>query len=148
MSVGPFSIGPRVGVNYTHLNIDSYSEEGGTGLELRFESEDVDSFQTVVGAQASVALRFDSAVVVPQIFGDWTHEFENDQSRRSVRFVQDGRPNPKSFTYQTEKPDRNYGISAAVSPLSSTTAFSPLSVPKPFWATAIWTASQSTPGCR
>ena len=52
---GSVIIGPRAGVNYTNTHIDGYTESGGDGLALTYADQSVNSVQSVLGLQGSVA---------------------------------------------------------------------------------------------
>lgn len=106
--IANFTIGPRVGVNYSDLHVNGFSETGTTGLELKQSGYNISSLQNVVGLQASASVSTGFGVIVPQINADWTHEFANNQREISVQFAQDFRANPSRFSYQTEKPVRDW----------------------------------------
>jgi len=106
-SSGGATVGPRVGLNWAHTKIETYSEGGGdSGLELTFYDNDVTSLQSSIGLGGSVATSTDFGVVTMQGALDWKHEFDQDQRNIEVSFVDDTRA--KRFTYQTEKPDRDF----------------------------------------
>lgn len=107
-SIGAFTIGPRIGVRYSEMYIDGYTETGNTGLELHFLRDNVTSLQSTVGIQAAAALSTSFGVIVPQINADWTHEFKNDQRKMSAQFAQDGRSTPTTFKFQSDSPDRDF----------------------------------------
>lgn len=110
-SVRQYTIGPRFSFDYIYTNFDGYSEKGTTvptGLELKFDADSQVSLQTRFGVQASMAISKTFGVVVPQASLDWIHEYANDQRSISVRFVQDLRDNPTKFSFQTDKPDRDF----------------------------------------
>lgn len=107
-TIGIFTIGPRVGVNYSRLRIDDYSENGGGGLGLRYDDQTVKSLQSTVGLQASAAISTSYGVWVPQATADYVHEFENDQRSIDVQFTEDNRANPTTFSFNNDKPDRNF----------------------------------------
>jgi len=107
-SIGSFTIGPRVTARYRHITTDSYTEQGNTGLELRFQQDSLTSIQTSVGAQASYAISTSWGVLVPQLNADWTREFANGQRSINVQFAQDNRAVPLTFGFQTDKPDRDF----------------------------------------
>lgn len=102
------TVGPRIAMNYRRLNMNGYTETGSSGLELRYLGDRADSLQTSIGFQASTSVSTGFGVLVPQINADWTHEFELDQRFVSVQFAQDFRPVPTTFSYQTERPDRDF----------------------------------------
>jgi uncharacterized protein YhjY with autotransporter beta-barrel domain len=107
-SIGSFTLGPRVTARYRHITTDSYTEQGNTGLELRFQEDSLTSIQTSVGAQASYAISTSWGVLVPQLNADWTREFANGQRSINVQFAQDNRVTPLTFGFQTDKPDRDF----------------------------------------
>ena len=107
-TLGPVTIGPRAGLNFTNLHIDGYSETGGGGLALIFDEQNANSFQSILGLQGSMAVATSYGVWAPQATADFVHEFANDQQFVTVRFAGDGRPTPTKFKFQTERPVRNF----------------------------------------
>jgi uncharacterized protein YhjY with autotransporter beta-barrel domain len=107
-TIGSFTIGPRITARYRHITTDNYTEQGDTGLELRFQQDSLTSIQTSVGAQASYAISTNWGVLVPQLNADWTREFANGQRSINVQFAQDNRAIPTTFGFQTDKPDRDF----------------------------------------
>ncbi|MFZ1415710.1 MAG: autotransporter outer membrane beta-barrel domain-containing protein [Defluviicoccus sp.] len=108
----PFSnitIGPRVGFNASYIHYDDYREQGNTGLELRYESESESSLQSSLGAAASIALSTSFGVLLPQIEAAWVHEFADDRRSQEARYVE-APPDSPSFQYDSEAPDRNFGV--------------------------------------
>lgn len=107
-AVGGLTIGPRASVRYRRADMDSYVEQGNSGLELRFMRDSLTSIQSSVGAQASYAIGTAWGVLVPQLNADWTHEYDNGQRSIFVQFAQDNRPVPTTFSFQTDRPDRDF----------------------------------------
>jgi len=103
-----FTVGPRLGLDFVYTDLDGYSESGTTGLELDFAADSETSLQSRLGLQGSMAISTALAVLVPQVRGDWVHEFADDQRSISARFVQDLRDNPTSFGFENEEPDRDF----------------------------------------
>jgi uncharacterized protein YhjY with autotransporter beta-barrel domain len=106
--VGMFTVGPRVGLNYSHTHIHGFDERGSTGLELRFDDQYVNSLQSVVGLQAQAAFSTGAGVLVPQVNADYIHEFANSQRFLNVQYVEDLNPTPTRFRFQNDVPVRNY----------------------------------------
>lgn len=106
--VGMFTIGPRAGINWTNTHINDYSENGSTGLELKYDDQYVNSLQSVLGVQGQAAISTDMGVLVPQVNGDYIHEFANSQRFLNVQYVQDLNPTPTKFRFQNDSPVRNY----------------------------------------
>ena len=119
--LGRFTVGPRIGAHWTHTTVDGYGETGGgratppvngvrgaAGLALIYDDQEADSLQSLVGVQGSITPSVGFGVLVIQANVDYIHEFDNEQRSVNVRFVQDLRPNPKTFQYQTEEPVENF----------------------------------------
>ena len=112
------TISPRAGFDWSHTEFDSYSEtgiqtqgelatvpiQGSTGLELRFDKNQVTSLQSRVGVRAQVTIPADAVAIVPHASVDWKHEAEDDRRDVKVSFVEDLRH--KKFTYEIESPNR------------------------------------------
>ncbi len=106
--IGMFTLGPRAGFNYSRTYIAGYEEQGTTGLELGYDAQYVESFQSVLGAQGSAAFSTPVGVFVTQVNADYIHEFENSQRFIFAHFVEDLKPSPTRFTFQNDVPVRNY----------------------------------------
>jgi hypothetical protein len=107
-SIGRFTVGPRIGMNYSHTTIHDYRESGSTGIELQYEDQFINSLQSTLGVQGSAAISTGFGVLVPQVNADYIHEFANSQRFIHVQFAEDFRSNPTKFTFQNEVPVRNY----------------------------------------
>ena len=107
-SFGRYTVGPRVAIDFVHVEVDGFSETGSTGLELRFDDRSQTSLQSSVGVQASAAFSTSFAVLLPQVSFDWVHEFRNDQQSIDVQFAGDLRATPTAFSFQNEEPDRDF----------------------------------------
>lgn len=106
--IGRFTIGPRAGVTYSNTHIGGYTENGDTGIELKYNDQWINSLQSILGVQGSAAFSTRFAVLVPQFNADYIHEFANNQRFITVQFAQDLRTNPVYFTFQNDVPVRNY----------------------------------------
>jgi hypothetical protein len=122
-SIRQFTFGPRAGLNYARTLINGYTEQGSTGLELTYQDQFIESFQSVLGVQAMAPVSWRYGVLVPQINADYIHEFANSQRLINVKFAQDNRnpalgntgdvttlstQTPTRFTFQNDGPDRDW----------------------------------------
>ena len=105
---GNLTVGPRAGLNYSNTHIHDYSEVGGTGVDLRYADQWVNSLQSVLGIFASYAVNTSFGVLVPQANAEYIHEFANSQRFITAQFVEDLRANPTTFRFQNEVPVRNF----------------------------------------
>ncbi|MBX3329867.1 MAG: autotransporter outer membrane beta-barrel domain-containing protein [Nitrospira sp.] len=106
--IGRFTIGPRAGVNYSNTQIGDYTENGSTGIELKYNDQWINSLQSVLGVQGSAAFSTSFGVLVPQFNADYIHEFANSQRLITVQFAQDFRTNATKFQFKNDVPVRNY----------------------------------------
>lgn len=106
--IGRFTLGPRLGINYSNTHIESYDEQGTTGLELKFDVRYVNSLLSVLDVQGQAAISTGLGVLVPQVNAGYIHEFANSQRFLNVQFVQDLQPTPTKFRFQNDVPVRNY----------------------------------------
>ena len=101
-----FTFGPRAGLRYKRIEVDSYSETGTTGLELIYDQQTTKSLTGVLGVFGSTAISKDWGVLVPQVNLEYLHEFEDPQRTITFRFVDNLTAGP--FFFQNDPPDRNY----------------------------------------
>ena len=84
----------------------SERESGNSGLELKFDNFNITSSLSTLGLMGSIAFGTRFGVLVPQASFDWKHQFDLDQQKLDVSFIDDLRS--KKFSYQSEEPDRDY----------------------------------------
>jgi uncharacterized protein YhjY with autotransporter beta-barrel domain len=114
---GNVTIGPRLGLSFSHEQFGSLREEGDTGLELRYKNLDQTSVQSSLGVQASVDFETAYGVVIPQGVVAWVHEYANSDRYIDARLVE--APAAPSFKFQREPPARDWasigvGVSAVL----------------------------------
>jgi len=105
------NMSPVVRVNYFHGQIDSYSEQGASGLNLAVDKQNFESLQSSLGGQISYAFSQSFGVITPQASFAWNHEFMNDSRNITARYSAD--PNFISFNAVTNSPDRDFVILGA-----------------------------------
>jgi uncharacterized protein YhjY with autotransporter beta-barrel domain len=101
-----FTFGPRIGYDWNRTEYDTYSEIDSVGLGLTFHNDEETSSQWSAGFVGSVAVSTSFGVVV--IEESLLYRYESDQDQRDVQvsFVEDTRA--RRFSYQTERPDRDF----------------------------------------
>ncbi|MGG6263412.1 autotransporter domain-containing protein [Leptolyngbya sp. AN03gr2] len=99
------AFGPMVGVRYTKVNIDGYTERNGSILNLNVQDQEADSVVLNVGAQVSYDFRSPSATITPYLAANYEREFANGSREIVTELVsQPGIPNRT----QTDSPDRDF----------------------------------------
>ena len=103
---GPLSFSPYGKINYIRTEIDGYTEDTNTGLELVYKDQNADSLSTLLGGQLSYAISKPYGVFLPTLRFDWTHEFRDDSRFITASFLND--PTQGQFKIKTDDPDRDY----------------------------------------
>lgn len=105
---GPWTFGPTLRLSYLDTSIDGFTETGGMGLNMVFEDQNADSFQTGLGGAASHAISTDFGIVSLQGRAEWVHEYLDDSRTVTTRFQNDPIPGTSPpITYTTDNPDRD-----------------------------------------
>jgi outer membrane autotransporter protein len=94
---GSFKYGPFAGLQYVHLELDPYTEDGLTSLSIQRQEDD--SLRSQLGFEARYVTFVGDIALVPHASVAWQHEFlANDHSITSSFTGAGG----GSFTVQTE----------------------------------------------
>jgi uncharacterized protein with beta-barrel porin domain len=103
------TFGPLAGVQYTHLNVDSYSEDGAEALgsDLAVGNQRADSLRSRVGGHVSYVFQTGKVLLTPHLDASWQHEFM-DQADGITAGVTEGGPAP--FRVTTQKPSRDSAL--------------------------------------
>ena len=123
-SQGPYSFSPYGNINYIRADIDGYTEDSNSGLELTYQDQEAESLSTTVGGQLTYAISKDYGVILPTLRFDWTHEFLDDSRFITASFLND--PTHGKFDIKTNVPDRDYfrlGIGASATFSAGRSAF-------------------------
>lgn len=72
--LGKWTTGPTVGVDYSHANVDGYTERGGETANTRVSEQSIDSLVTRLGWQASYRLDKSWGSITPQLRVGWERE--------------------------------------------------------------------------
>lgn len=112
--LGGSTITPYGRVEYLELTVDGYTERGALGLDLAIADQTADSLMSVLGTRVAHAFSTPIGVIVPQIRGEWRHEFLNNSQLLKAKFAND--PFNVVFTIPTDRPDRDYfAVGAGIS---------------------------------
>jgi uncharacterized protein YhjY with autotransporter beta-barrel domain len=100
-------VGPTLGVTYTHLDIDSFTETGAPGADLAVQSQSTDSLRSRLGGHLIYQTNTGDVLLQPNFTAMWQHEFLADGSGITSSF-NDFSSN--SFTIQTAAPSRDSAL--------------------------------------
>ena len=98
-------------LDYSGTYIDDYSESGGAGLAMKYQSQDIQSFKSTLGFDTTYAVSAPWGVVLPRIQAGYVHEFLNERRTVHASFIQD--TGNFDLQFETDKPDRDYFVIGA-----------------------------------
>jgi uncharacterized protein with beta-barrel porin domain len=104
---GHWALGPEVGLEYVHLDVDSFTETGAGPADLSVDSQGADSLRGRLGGRLSYFTRSGSIVFAPTVFASFQHEFLNDPFGLTSQF---NIPGTTPFTIQGTNPGRNSAL--------------------------------------
>jgi outer membrane autotransporter protein len=102
-----WTLNPYARVNYIKLDVDKFSEQGGDGWAMRFSDQTVESVTTTLGSQVSYSLSTPWGVFLPNLRGEWHHQYKDNSRTIAVAFLGDT-TSGLVFDTVTDDPDRNY----------------------------------------
>jgi uncharacterized protein YhjY with autotransporter beta-barrel domain len=105
-----WTYGPTMGLQYTHLGIDGFTESGGCSSDLAVNGESADSFRSRFGGHVSYVAKSDGILFMPFLDASWQHEFLDDQRGITASFNDIGLG---QFTVFTPSPGRESALLAA-----------------------------------
>jgi len=100
-------VGPTLGVTYTHLDIDSFTETGAPGDNLSVQDQSADSVRSRLGGHVTFQTNTGDVLLQPSLFAMWQHEYLNSSSGITSSF-NDFASTP--FTIQTAAPSRDSAL--------------------------------------
>ncbi|MGD8592542.1 MAG: autotransporter domain-containing protein, partial [Gammaproteobacteria bacterium] len=100
-----FNASPYLRIDYIDISIDAYQEQGGSGLALNIEKQDVTSVTTALGGRFSYAGSMSWGVLMPSAHLEWIHEYKDEHRNIVASFV----ANPgTSFSTPVDEVDKDY----------------------------------------
>jgi outer membrane autotransporter protein len=98
--------GPTLGLTYTHLNIDSFTETGASAADLSVASQSIDSLRSRLGAHVIYQARSGSILFQPNFTAMWQHEFLDNPGITSQLNI----PGTSPFTIQPAGGDKDSAL--------------------------------------
>lgn len=100
--------GPIAGLQYVHLNVDSFNETGASAADLAVGSQDLDSLRTRLGARIEYRKQVRKQMEFStELHAEWQHEFLDNSQGISASFIGDGLV---PFSVQTTSPERDAAL--------------------------------------
>jgi outer membrane autotransporter protein len=90
-------------LRYVKVDLDSYREQGASGLDLNIDGQEATSLMSILGANYTGSISLEKVVLVPQGWLEWLHEYEDGDDEVSGTFVND--PSRIPFALATDSFD-------------------------------------------
>jgi len=102
-------VGPTLGLTYTHLNIDSFTETGANSVQddLAVNSQSADSLRSRFGGHVIFQTNTGDVLLQPNLSLMWQHEYLDSSSGITSSFSDFG---SSSFTINTAAPSRDSAL--------------------------------------
>jgi outer membrane autotransporter protein len=110
--LGGFTISPSLGYFFVDTDIDGFTEDGASGLDLAYDEQNYESSTGNASLGVTYAWSTSWGVFIPHFRGTFVREFEDATEVFSVRFAADpfassSDPTPPIIV-QTNEPDQSY----------------------------------------
>jgi len=105
--VKKWTFGPLAGIQYTHLDVDSFTENGAAPVNLQVNKQETDSLRSRLGGHLSYDFHAGKVVLTPHLDASWQHEFMDQSRGITSQFTSVG---AGSFTINTPNPSRESAL--------------------------------------
>ena len=104
--------GPLAGVQYTHLEVDSYTEDGADSLasDESVSKQQADSLRSRLGAHASYDFHAGKVTLTPHFEAAWQHEFMDSAQGLNATIISPATAGAAPFTVRTPNPSRDSAL--------------------------------------
>lgn len=99
------TIAPYARGDYMNLDVDGYTESGSIGA-VQFGKQTIESLTSTTGIQTSYTFSFPWGVLIPQLRGEWHHQYRDGIRFIQASFVED--PTKQSFVMTGGLPTRDF----------------------------------------
>jgi outer membrane autotransporter protein len=104
---GHWTLGPTLGLQYTHLDVNSYTETGLPGDNQDVNQDEADSLRSRLGGRLAYAVQDGGVIFNPHLSASWQHEFMDQSRGITSQFSGVG---AGSFVVQTSNPSRDSAL--------------------------------------
>ena len=102
--LGHWTVGPTAGLNYTHLEINSFGENNAGAANLNIQQQSADSMRSLIGLGTRYGAKYLNADFNYHLNASWQHEYTENSTGISSSFAV---PGATSFVVHGPGPDRN-----------------------------------------
>ena len=112
---GQITLTPFASLQYSRINVDGYTEQGASGVDLQVQNQKYNFAQSGLGVKAESIVRSASGTFAPEVHVKWLHDFKATTMRETAAFTSGG----AQFSTQGITQDRDmYNAGAGLTILS------------------------------
>lgn len=109
------TITPLASLQVSRISVDSYTEKGANGANLRVASQDYDFVQSGLGLKAEQIIQSGNHTYSPELHVKWLHDFKSTTMQQNAAFTGGG----GTFSTQGIKQDRDlFNVGAGITMLT------------------------------
>ncbi|HEV8015640.1 MAG TPA: autotransporter domain-containing protein [Stellaceae bacterium] len=82
-----FTLTPLASLQYTHVNLDGYTESGAGDIDLRVKSQSYDFVESGLGGKVARPFAYFGGTVVPETHFKWLHDLANPTITNTASFA-------------------------------------------------------------
>jgi fibronectin-binding autotransporter adhesin len=105
--VSNWTLGPTLGLQYAHLDVDSYMEDGLDPADLSVAKQEADSLRSRLGGHVSYIYHMGTVILTPHLDASWQHEFLDQSQGINAQIVSLG---GTPFSVRTPNPSRDSAL--------------------------------------
>ncbi len=106
-----FTITPLASLQYTHLNLDGYTETGADDINLRVNSQSYNFLESGLGVKVARAFSSQGKTYIPEIHFKWLHELHNPTLENTATLSVAGSPAFTAPGFKIDDDQFNVGAS-------------------------------------
>lgn len=116
LPVQKFTITPLASLQYSHIDLDGYTETGAGDINLNVDSQDYNFLESGLGVKVEHGFNYSNKMtLVPDVHFKWLHEFNNPTLQNTASFVAGS---PSFTTAELQTPDNTYNVGIGFTLLS------------------------------
>ena len=102
-----WTFGPLIGMQYTHLGVHPFTEDGAAPVDLQVGRQDTNSLRSRLGGRVSYEFHSGKVILTPHLDVSWQHEFLDQNRGITSQFTSIG---AGSFTVDTPTASRDSAL--------------------------------------
>jgi uncharacterized protein with beta-barrel porin domain len=104
-----FTLTPLASLQYTHMNLDGYTESGAADIDLKVNARSYDFVESGLGGKVARPFAHFGGTVVPETHFKWLHDLDNPTLKTSASFAA-GSPTFSTPGFRTADDTFNIGV--------------------------------------